>query len=197
MVEGGIQADFFKWVRQGGDWRLRTLFDLLYIDMAIKMTKKGAHLFKHGMCESDEYNIWTLMKGRCLNVKNKRYPEWGGRGITVCDRWKNDFMAFYEDMGARPSISHSLDRINNDGNYDPENCRWATKMEQSNNRPRWVRLIEFRGESMTITQWAKKIGIGRKTLYDRFENGWTTEEALTTKKLTSHHQRGVHSTRIL
>lgn len=80
------------------------------------------------------YGIWCTMKQRCYRVKDKRYPLYGGRGIKVCDRWKNNFLAFMEDMGDRPSNKYSLDRINNDGNYEPSNCRWATIEQQANNR---------------------------------------------------------------
>lgn len=156
-----------------------------------EIPKKGAHLYKHGLSGSPEYNAWTMMKRRCYNVKNKRYPEWGGRGIMVCDKWLNDFMAFFNDMGVRPSDAHSLDRKDNNGNYEQSNCRWATKEEQSTNRPSWVNAIEFEGCTLTMTQWAEKVGISRKTLYDRFKNGWLIKDALTTPKLPSGGGSGV------
>jgi hypothetical protein len=88
---------------------------------------------KHGYKHTSIYNIWVMMKQRCLNTKNKDYPNWGGRGITVCDRWLESFNNFLEDMGQKPE-NNSLDRINNDGNYEPSNCRWATSIQQQNNR---------------------------------------------------------------
>ena len=81
-----------------------------------------------------EYTIWAGMKDRCYRPRNHKYPRYGGRGISVCDRWRDSFEAFLADMGRRPSRGHSIDRINNDGNYEPGNCRWATAIEQVHNR---------------------------------------------------------------
>lgn len=90
----------------------------------------------HGMSHSVEYQAWSAMRSRCLNPNHSNYPDYGGRGITVCDRWRDSFVAFYEDVGRRPP-GHSLDRIDNDGNYEPGNVRWATAQEQAmNRRPR-------------------------------------------------------------
>lgn len=80
------------------------------------------------------YSTWCNMIARCYDPRNKRAKHYGGRGITVCDRWRNDFWAFVEDMGPKPSPTHSLDRLDNDGNYEPLNCRWATRMEQAGNQ---------------------------------------------------------------
>ena len=145
--------------------------------------------YRHGLRYVPEYNSWCNMKGRCHNKKHPRYKEWGGKGITVCDEWLYDFERFYSDMGPRPSPSHSLDRIDGSMGYSKENCRWATKKEQSENRPSWVNEIEFNGKKMTITEWAKVVGISRKSLYGRIESGWSIEEALTTKKLYSKRER--------
>lgn len=88
----------------------------------------------HGLSHTLEYDIWTRMKARCTNKNDKDYSEWGGRGITVCPEWANSFATFNRDMGQRPSLKHSLDRIDNDGNYEPSNCRWATTTQQALNK---------------------------------------------------------------
>lgn len=89
---------------------------------------------RHGNCGSPEYIAWNNLKNRCNNPNNSRYAHYGGRGIKVCDSWKTSFINFYNDMGERPTPYHSIDRIDNDGNYEPSNCRWATNSQQNLNR---------------------------------------------------------------
>ncbi len=133
---------------------------------------------KHGKWQSSEYNTWHRMIQRTTNPNDTRYDRYGGRGITVCERWRS-FENFYADMGDKPSVGMSIERINNDLGYFPENCKWATSKEQSNNTCR-NHLITFEGRTQTITQWAREKGIKPVTLNSRFRNGWSVERALTT-----------------
>jgi hypothetical protein len=123
------------------------------------------------------YGIWMAMKQRCYNPKAHDYRLYGARGIRVCNRWLDSYAAFFEDMGPKP-IGKSLDRKNNDGPYSPENCRWATPIEQHNNT-RACRLIEFRGERLTLSQWSRKTGISCAGLKYRIDARWPIEEVLT------------------
>jgi hypothetical protein len=122
-----------------------------------------------------EKHAWTNLIKRCTDPSATGYQEYGARGITVCKEWSN-FEQFLKDMGARPSNKHSIDRINNDLGYAPGNCRWATREEQANNRSDNLR-IEYLGEALTASQWAKKLGLARNTIYNRYHQG-LREEAL-------------------
>ena len=133
----------------------------------------------HGMSRTPEYRAWHDMKRRCFNPNNKRYSDWGGRGIAVCDRWL-DFENFLADMGSRPSPKHSLDRIDNDGDYSAENCCWATKAEQGTNRRNNKPLITIGKETYTIVQWAKKMGYGEMVIQGRLNMGWSDYDAVMT-----------------
>lgn len=133
---------------------------------------------KHGLYKHSEYGVWNGMLNRCLSELNPCYPNYGGRGITVCDEWLC-FENFLSDMGPRPSKDHSIDRINNDGPYCKENCRWATRKEQCNNRRSNV-YVCFNGESHTVPEWSEIVGINARTLYTRLDRGWSPEEALST-----------------
>lgn len=125
---------------------------------------------------SPTYNSWQAMLGRCLNPSNASYDSHGGRGIEVCGRWKV-FENFLQDMGNRPD-SREIDRIDNDGNYGPENCRWATKKEQSRNR-RSNTLITFKGITLVLTEWSERTGLKSTTISERLKRGWSIERALT------------------
>jgi hypothetical protein len=138
----------------------------------------GARLRTHGLRNTPEYEAWAHMLRRCYTPTTKHFDNYGGRGITVCDRWRHSFENFLADMGFRPSSKHSLDRINNDGNYEPSNCRWATFIQQCNNTRRNF-LITYKGETLTETQWRKKLGFNRGVIIFRIKNGWSAEDALT------------------
>lgn len=124
------------------------------------------------------YRIWQHMRTRCYNPGDNRYSYYGARGIKVCDRW-NKFENFLEDMGECP-VEMSIDRINNDGDYEPGNCRWATRSEQMNNRT-VSRAIEWLGETRTLTEWARRLEMPMKTLWARlYVCGWSVNRALST-----------------
>lgn len=133
-------------------------------------------------CSSKLYYSWKHMKERCYNPTCRDYRHWGGRGITVCDAWKNDFLAFKEwalANGYKEGLT--IDRIDNDGNYEPSNCRWATRAEQSNNRS-CLHYLTYQGETKTISEWSRITGIKITTLYMRLNTyGWSVEKALTTE----------------
>jgi hypothetical protein len=136
------------------------------------------HGYKTAGRYAPEYAIWNNLIARCTNPNNSRYARYGGRGIVVCERWAADFVNFLADMGRRPSPAHSIDRIDNDCGYGPDNCRWATRKEQCRNRSS-SRFLEFRGEAKTSAEWAEDLGIGQSTLHFRLKQGWSVERALT------------------
>jgi hypothetical protein len=126
-----------------------------------------------------EYFAWAAMKARCYNPSHPGYARYGERGIRICDRWLESFDNFLADMGPRLSPEHSIDRIDNDGDYAPENCRWATRREQACNRSSNVRL-EYAGESMVLKDWAARTGLHPMCISLRLHRGWPVERALTT-----------------
>jgi hypothetical protein len=133
---------------------------------------------KHGGAYLPECAVWNGMLNRCFNHESPQFPRYGGRGIKVCQRWRDSFPAFLEDMGNRPSSKHTIDRINNDGNYEPGNCRWATATEQANNRCNSFRF-PYHGRQVTITEIAKELGLRQGVLWRRVNvMGMTLEEAV-------------------
>lgn len=143
---------------------------------------------KHGKYGTAVYAIWNSMNSRCRNPHARAYKDYGGRGIHVCDRWKQ-FENFYEDMGDPPA-GMSLDRINNEAGYSKENCRWANYETQSNNKRSNV-LITYEGVTQTISQWAKQLGMPRSPLYDRKRAGWSDTDILTKPIRPKHCDVGV------
>lgn len=131
---------------------------------------------KHGASKTLIYAVWSTMIQRCTNPNNKKFYRYGGRGIMICQRWRESFQAFLQDMG-EPPAGHSLDRINNDGNYEPGNCRWAPTETQARNRSN-NRLLMFKGKTQTIIEWAKELGIARNTIQTRLRLGWKIERVL-------------------
>jgi hypothetical protein len=148
---------------------------------------------RHGhtrrMARSSEHYAWTNMVQRCTNPNRQDFTSYGGRGISVCDKWRDSFEAFFADMGERPSPQHSIDRFpNNDGNYEPGNVRWATKHQQMQNT-RATRLITFNGETMGLNAWAKKLGLNKESLRTRLNN-WPLELAMTKPAKNDHRRIG-------
>jgi hypothetical protein len=126
-----------------------------------------------------EYNAFRAMRERCLSKSIKCYARYGGRGIKICERW-NKFENFLSDMGRSPEGT-SLDRIDNNGNYCPENCRWATHIQQANNTSA-NRILEFNGKRQSVSMWERELGFKPHVIYVRLKNGWSVEDAITRKK---------------
>jgi len=118
----------------------------------------------HGLSSTREHRIWRGIKDRCYNPNRPEYKIYGGRGIKMCKSWKNDFTAFYKDMGVRPSTNHSIDRIDSEGDYEPSNCRWATRVEQQNNMRKNV-FVTYKGDTLTLGQLWRTTGVCRSTFY--------------------------------
>lgn len=151
--------------------------------------KQAASRQLHALSKSEnqtEYAAWAGMLRRCYNEKHPSYGCYGGRGITVCDRWRGGFAEFFSDMGAAPQ-GGTVERIDNSKGYSPENCRWASKKEQANNR-RSNRIIAFGGMTMNIAQWEALLGWRKGTIANRLFYGWPVDRALTEVPKTRNHR---------
>lgn len=138
----------------------------------------------HGMKNTPEWKSWDSAIQRTTNPNHKSFHLYGGRGIRVCDKWRQSFEAFYADMGPRPSTKHSLDRYpNQDGDYDPGNCRWATWVEQANNRRNTPR-VTIGADTKSLSEWARVAGLSHTCIYQRFKKGITGEALLLPSKAT-------------
>lgn len=137
------------------------------------VTKKHGHSKTHPL-----YKNWIGMRQRCQNRNSGSYPSYGGRGITVCDRWNSSFPAFIADMGPRPSHAHTIERIDNSKGYSPDNCRWATRMEQTRNT-RTNYMVEFQGRQMSLAEAAEIAGLDYDTIRNRLRRGWSEVDALS------------------
>lgn len=149
----------------------------------LKNGGESRRLWKHGGCGSAEYFVWVEMRCRCSNTLHRNWMHYGGRGITVCERWQSSFANFITDMGERPSSQHSLDRYpDNNGNYEPGNCRWATQTQQTRNC-RKNRILTLNGESHCIAEWAELLQIPAGRIHNRLRLGWPDERALQQGKV--------------
>lgn len=128
---------------------------------------------------SKVYQTWLNMRRRCNDPRSKKFKDYGGRGIRVCQAWNDSFEAFYADMGDPPSERHSIERKDVNGDYTPSNCCWATNKEQANNR-RNSRRVTWNGRTQTVAQWADELAIPARRIWQRLKRGWSPEEALST-----------------
>lgn len=151
----------------------------LHRDVVSEIARNGnrERFATHGLTGTPEHQVWLSMIKRCRNLRSVQYPDYGGRGIAVCDRWSESFESFLEDMGTRPTSKHTIDRIDNDGNYEPGNCRWATMTEQARNR-RSNRLFEIGGEVKCLVEWCEQFRVNYPAVWFRLRGGQTIEQAL-------------------
>lgn len=194
VVRNGIEliSPSHQDARQNWMWNCRCHCGRMFTTRATavaKGTQKGcgciAKSMRHGMLGTPEYNAWSAMKDRCSNANSPVFHRYGGRGISLCERW-NDFKLFLEDMGARPTADHELDRIDNDGNYCQKNCRWATRIQQMRNISK-NRMLTKGGVTRCLSEWAEIIGVSHQCIRVRLSRGMSEEEALT-KELMSQHK---------
>lgn len=155
----------------------------------LKREKTIERNLKHNLSNTRLHKIWLGIKKRCTNKNCNAYKKYGGRGITICDNWKNDFMAFYNWSISNGYNEYlSIDRIDVNGNYEPSNCRWATIEQQANNK-RTNRNITYNGTTKTLSEWAKMYNINYKLLHSRLKKGWSIKNALELKPF-SHSESG-------
>lgn len=172
-------------------------------ELLINAAKAAGKRERHGMRWTPEYQSWLGMKQRCSNPKKREYQQHGGRGIEVCEEWRNSFIAFFVHVGLRPNNKHSLDRINVNGNYEPGNVRWATQQEQIDNT-RAVKMVTINGRTKSHAAWAREMGLAVGQITSRIKSGWSEQEAILTPSIAgqkrhmnvkrdySTYQRGFH-----
>ena len=165
----------FASIKSGAAAAVLSLFDGA---VEVRVVKHGFSGRRH---TTPEYRAWSAMKTRCYNRRARSYTDYGARGIAVCDRWRRSFENFLRDVGRRPSAEHSLERINNAGNYEPSNVRWATATDQQNNR-RTTIFVNLRGRRVPLKKACRVLGIDHRmtVIYNRIKRGWTPERAVKT-----------------
>jgi hypothetical protein len=168
-----------------GGWRIRRADPPMRCCNCLRQAV-GARSTTHGATRATrqgritpEYRTWAGAIQRCTNPKTRGFHRYGGRGISVCDRWRASFADFFADMGERPSRHHSLDRIDTNGHYEPGNCRWATPRTQQRNK-RSVRMLTVHGERDSLAAWAERFGLSISRVHQRLRLGWSEEEAIAT-----------------
>lgn len=151
----------------------------LQIERASEASLKHGHsCYPNQGRSTKEYNTWVMMLRRCNSLDDKNFHHYGGKNITVCSRWR-DFQNFLADMGLAPSKAHSIDRIDSDGNYCPENCRWATSKTQVRNRG-ITKMLTLNDKTLSMGEWAELYSIPYKRLHARIKRGWSVEKSITT-----------------
>ncbi len=147
----------------------------------------------HGLTGTPEWVSWCRITQRCYDKNNPGYARYGAVGVAMCDRWRgaNGFANFLSDVGKRPTAKHQMGRIGDSGNYEPGNCWWQTPLEQGENRKDQV-WLEFAGEKLRVKEWAKRLGLHRRSLLSRLSEGWSIERALTTPAQSQFRNRKSH-----
>ena len=145
----------------------------------LSTARGAARILVPGKPKMPEYAVWRAMVRRCHNPHDAAFKNYGARGILVCEAWRHNYLAFLADMGERHSAAYSIERVNNDGNYCPENCIWATSKAQAQNT-RHNRFITYEGVTLTIGEWARRLDTSDGTIRYRLRQGWSLEKALTT-----------------
>ena len=150
--------------------------------------------YKHGACVKKRtripatYRAWASMIARCYCPSSVNYKRYGGRGIQVCGRWRIDYLHFLQDMGPKPHPKASLDRKNNNGDYTPENCRWATPRQQAENRKGTIWVL-YKGQTRSLKDWARVLNVNYYSLRDRYNSGWTTKRMIETPLKSKFYER--------
>src|SRR5262245_15903647 len=141
--------------------------------------RSTTHGARRNRLNTPEYVLWRNIKNRCLKRDYHEYQNYGGRGIKMCIEWQNDFQLFLAHVGMKPRSDYELDRIHNDGHYEPGNVRWTTRTQNQRNK-RTNHVLEFQGRSMCLAEWAELLGINTHVLLFRLRRGWSVEKTLTT-----------------
>jgi len=183
LMKEGIDPDALKQKAHRGEQPTDDELEQIVHDMRsvlahLDETRTNAPVATHSSSVSPEFKAWINMRARCYRKTEPAYARYGARGIQVCELWKNNFALFLHDVGLRPSPLHSLDRIDNEGNYEPDNVRWATQNQQARNT-RWNSVVEHNGEILCIAEWSERTGLAANTIVYRLRRGWSVEQALT------------------
>jgi len=179
IISGGKPCRIAKFICHCGNEFTNRLHSVKKLGMGCgcKMHPKTHGYSRNKM---PEYKTWIQMKQRCYNKNSDNYDLYGGRGITVCDRWLNSFETFLADMGHKPSKEYTIDRENVNGHYEPSNCKWATPKEQSRNKRNNV-LLTYNGETLCVSEWCERLNINKHTVLSRInKQNWSIEKALST-----------------